>query len=114
MARRRKQSKPAPHPRQKKPRAPRVPARSRDTAGAAFGRGASGLPARGPHGDTGASHAVELTAPPSAGLSDVLLELAGAQHGSLSRAFAAWQREQDRVLNRAWRRPGGLARPGGL
>ncbi|HEX6819434.1 MAG TPA: hypothetical protein VF120_13740 [Ktedonobacterales bacterium] len=114
MARRRKQPKPAPQARQKKPHAPSVPSRARDTAEAAFGHGASGLPSRGPHGDAGASHAIELTAPPSAGLSDVLLELAGAEHGGLSRTFAAWQREQDRILNRAWRRPGGLARPGGL
>jgi hypothetical protein len=33
---------------------------------------------------------------------------------SLARALEVWQREQDRQFNRAWRRPGGLARPAGL
>jgi hypothetical protein len=33
---------------------------------------------------------------------------------TLQQALTLWQREQDRILNRAWRRPGGLARPAGL
>jgi hypothetical protein len=41
-----------------------------------------------------------------------LLELVGS--GELQRALADFQREQDRHANRAWRRPGGLARMGGL
>lgn len=46
------------------------------------------------------------------GLLDTLLELGGAL--TLRDALAAWQHEQDRLLNRSWRRPGGLARPAGL
>ncbi|HEX5441856.1 MAG TPA: hypothetical protein VFW76_13290 [Ktedonobacterales bacterium] len=48
------------------------------------------------------------------GLLGALLEIVGAEGDSLAGALAAWQREQDRVANRAWRRPGGLARPAGL
>lgn len=48
------------------------------------------------------------------GLAPVLIELAGAEHGDLRAALGVWQREQDRLVNRAWRRPGGLARPAGL
>ncbi len=50
--------------------------------------------------------------PGSPGLLDTLLELGGAL--TLRDALAAWQHEQDRLLNRSWRRPGGLARPAGL
>jgi hypothetical protein len=36
-------------------------------------------------------------------------------HGSsLARELERWQAEQERRFNRAWRRPGGLARPSGL
>jgi hypothetical protein len=41
-----------------------------------------------------------------------LLEVVGA--GELQRALADFQREQDWQANRAWRRPGGLARMGWL
>lgn len=34
--------------------------------------------------------------------------------GSLARELERWQAEQERRFNRAWRRPGGLARPAGL
>ncbi len=34
--------------------------------------------------------------------------------GSLARELEQWQGEQERRFNRAWRRPGGLARPAGL
>jgi len=34
--------------------------------------------------------------------------------GSLVRELERWQAEQERRFNRAWRRPGGLARPAGL
>jgi hypothetical protein len=43
-----------------------------------------------------------------------LIEIMGAEGESLHGALAAWQREQDRLANRAWRRPGGMARPAGL
>jgi hypothetical protein len=32
----------------------------------------------------------------------------------LARELEQWQAEQERRFNRAWRRPGGLARPAGL
>lgn len=114
MAKRRAHAPRTPHQRQPRKRQPNVPSHARDTAGAAFGHGESGLPARSPHPGVAASHAIELIAPRPAGLFDVLLELAGAEHGALHQTLAAWQREQDRVVNRAWRRPGGLARPAGL
>jgi hypothetical protein len=34
--------------------------------------------------------------------------------GRLARELERWQAEQERRFNRAWRRPGGLARPAGL
>jgi hypothetical protein len=43
-----------------------------------------------------------------------LFEMAGGDGGSLREALAAWQREQDRLANRAWRRPGGMVRLAGL
>lgn len=57
---------------------------------------------------------LELGALPDVGMLDVLLDLAGAERLSLTSALAFWQREQDRILNRSWRRPGDFARPGGL
>ncbi|HET9981380.1 MAG TPA: hypothetical protein VFQ32_13095 [Ktedonobacterales bacterium] len=48
------------------------------------------------------------------GLLGALIELIGVEGSSLAGALAAWQREQDRLANRAWRRPGGMARPAGL
>ena len=66
-------------------------------------RGASPLLEFGAGGD-------EMTS----GLLDALLEIAGTEGRSLRWALAAWQREQDRLANRAWRRPGGMARPAGL
>ncbi|MBF6592159.1 MAG: hypothetical protein IVW57_16740 [Ktedonobacterales bacterium] len=68
----------------------------------------------GAHAASGPTPALELTAPTGAGPSDVILELVGAESGALRTALSAWQREQDRQANRAWRRPGGLARPAGL
>jgi hypothetical protein len=44
----------------------------------------------------------------------VALELIGEHSVSLAHALSAWTREQDRLANAAWRRPGGLARMGGL
>ncbi len=68
---------------------------------------------------TGASpigmRALDLIAPGAAsGLLDTVLEVVGAESLTLQQTLALWQREQDRLLNRAWRRPGGLARPAGL
>ena len=48
------------------------------------------------------------------GLLGALIELVGVEGGALAGALAAWQREQDRLANRAWRRPGGMTRPAGL
>lgn len=93
-----------------------------EQAGAGSLGNASGSAAGEPLGGVGstagvsARPAVELNglmdAPP--GLMGALLEMVG--EGALSGAgvWAAWQREQDRVDNRAWRRPGGLARMAGL
>lgn len=72
--------------------------------------GASAWSGRG-HTPTAETAPLELSA---TGLGDVLLELLGEGTVTLRSALAAWQREQDRVLNRAWRRPGGLVRPGGV
>jgi hypothetical protein len=82
-------------------------------------RGASALPREAPHvGAVGieGTHALELVAGTGGdlGLLDALLELVGAEHLTLGHTLAAWQREQDRLANRAWRRPGGLARAAGL
>jgi hypothetical protein len=55
---------------------------------------------------------VELTADHSIG--GVLLELAGEGKIGLATALHAWQRDQERITNRVWRRPGGLQRMGGL
>ena len=48
------------------------------------------------------------------GLTSTILELVGEGGITLGAALQAWDRERDRVANRAWRRPGGLARLGGL
>jgi hypothetical protein len=50
----------------------------------------------------------------ASGLLGPLIEIMRAEGDSLHGALAAWQREQDRLANRAWRRPGGMARPAGL
>ncbi|HEV2239272.1 MAG TPA: hypothetical protein VGR57_21630 [Ktedonobacterales bacterium] len=88
--------------------APARGARPRGTAGALpaprLARPGSGQPAR----ELDATAALEALAQPGASA----LELAGA--GALQRALADFAREQDRQANRAWRRPGGLARMGWL
>jgi hypothetical protein len=100
------------------PRPANVPVTHQAPSGGAQAR-LDALPRSGPHGALGAAHTLDL-APSIAGsssgpgLADVLLELAGADAGDLRAVLSVWQREQDRVLNRAWRRPGGLARPGGV
>lgn len=121
MARRhiRREAAPKPrHPRPKHPRAPDVPATGRATIADALGRTRSAL-SRGAATAAGAAPTHELAVPPErpegdSGLAAVLIELAGAEHGDLRAALTVWQREQDRLMNRAWRRPGGLARPAGL
>ena len=118
MARKRRTPRPKPpraprRPTPRKPRPPNVPATTRATVPGATGRG-SALPATGPHAVAGGSVALDLTAPASAGLADTILEIVGAEHATLRASLAAWQREQDRVLNRSWRRPGGHARPANL
>lgn len=85
-----------------------------EAAGAAVaGKSAGAQPAQGhPAGSGMAAHVIR--APLSTGLGDVLLELVGEGTITLGAALGAWQRDQERVTNRAWRRPGGLARMGGL
>ncbi|HEU5438299.1 MAG TPA: hypothetical protein VFU88_03330 [Ktedonobacterales bacterium] len=102
------------------PRPANVPVTHQAPSGGAQAR-PDALPRSGPHAALGAAHALDLTPSsvspgpgPGPGLADVLLELAGADPGDLRAVLNVWQREQDRVLNRAWRRPGGLARPGGV
>lgn len=113
---RRTHRKPTPRPRQ--PRSPDVPATHREAIPSSVSRALPAHP-RGVTHSAGASLAHELVSPsvqPGAdlGLVPVLIELAGAQHADLRAALSVWQREQDRLVNRAWRRPGGLARPAGL
>ncbi len=74
--------------------------RALDTSGQAQG---SALPTLEP--ETGGT---------ARGLLGPLIEMMGAEGDSLQGTLAAWQREQDRLANRAWRRPGGMARPAGL
>lgn len=98
----------ATHPRAARAHAASVPATTR----APLPAGSDPWHAAG-HAGVGAAPLRELAAN-GTGLGDVLLELVGAEHGNLRAALTAWQREQDRLSNRAWRRPGGLARPAGL
>lgn len=48
------------------------------------------------------------------GLGGAILDLVGEGHLTVAHALAAWTHEQDRLANRAWRRPGGQQRMGGL
>lgn len=50
----------------------------------------------------------------SEGLGGALLDLVGEGKLTVAHALAAWTHEQDRLANRAWRRPGGMVRMGGL
>jgi hypothetical protein len=76
----------------------------------------SGIPQQRPHEGAQPNPAVEMLAGTggSGGIFEVLLELVGTEQVTLGQALDAWQREQERVANRSWRRPGGLARPAGL
>ncbi len=75
---------------------------------------APGVHAAALHASLAASHPFDLAAPAGPGLLDAILEVVGADTLTLRATLALWQREQDRLTNRAWRRPGGLARPGGV
>jgi hypothetical protein len=48
------------------------------------------------------------------GLGGAILDLVGEGQLTVAHALAAWTHEQNRLANRAWRRPGGLQRMGGL
>lgn len=61
-----------------------------------------------------ASVAPLLALAPDSAASGALLTLAGAEHGTLGEALLAWGAGRDAAANRAWRRPGGLARLAGL
>ena len=91
----------------------------KEAVGAGGGRQSSGALPAGGHMAGGGQVALELAdlgggAVSGAGLGDVLLDLVGEGRILLSHALQAWQREQDRVANRAWRRPGGMQRMGGV
>ena len=108
-------------PRAKKPpnpKKPRKPPTFHEQSGAGSAgkvRGAAAAPRSMSVGGSSASAVIELVASESAaGLATVVLELAGEGRVSLASALSAWQHEQERVSNRVWRRPGGLARMGGL
>lgn len=113
--------KPAPRPkppRAKHPRPLDVPATHRTPAAGSV-RAWTQSPHSGAGATGGSSPTRELALPAERangdpGLAAVLIELAGAERGDLRAALGIWQREQDRLMNRAWRRPGGLARPAGL
>ncbi|GEM_PF-866948 len=96
----------------RKQRTPNVPETTQAHVGQTFG-GEGKLPQTGPHTSMGAAETLELTAQ-TGGLPNILLELTGSERGTLRATLTAWQREQDRQANQAWRRPGGLARPAGL
>lgn len=64
---------------------------------------------------TGGAMAVrELDALAEVGLTPILAELVNHGNVTLGHTLGAWQREQDRITNRTWRRPGGLQKPAGL
>lgn len=84
-----------------------------------LGKGASAWKTTAPQAGTRGIQALELVADGAGGagaigLGGALLELVGTERLTLGHALSVWQREQDRLANRAWRRPGGLVRPAGL
>lgn len=101
---------------------PRTPAAFHDQAQTPAGAehpSDAGLPFGGAGSSAGVSPRalVELTGISSAseaGLGGAILDLVGEGRLSVSHALSAWTHEQDRLANRAWRRPGGLQRMGGL
>jgi hypothetical protein len=100
--------------RARKPKAIHV----RPPTSAGNGAGSAGRPTQAypaASSATGGALAVaELDALAEVGLSAVLAELVGHGRVTLAHVLTASQREQDRITNRTWRRPGGLARPAGL
>jgi hypothetical protein len=108
-------------PKQPKAKKPKVanPGTWQESAGAGAGKSSStSLGATGHIAGSGLAP-IDLAdlgggAVSAAGLGDALLDLVGEGQLRLSHALQAWQREQDRVANRAWRRPGGMARMGGV
>lgn len=120
MARAKKPKKPPKPKKPKKPKKPRKPPTFHEQASAGSAGKAQGVGV-GQHSLSSAgsspSAVMELVASESGtgvGLSAVVLELAGEGKLSVGAALSAWQHEQDRISNRVWRRPGGLARMGGL
>lgn len=115
-----KHPRPKKPPKPKKPKKPRKPPTFHEQVGAgSAGKGQGASPRRLSSAGSAPSAVMELVASESgptagSGLSAVVLELAGEGKLSLSSALSAWQHEQERVSNRVWRRPGGLARMGGL
>lgn len=88
-------------------------------AGSTGGAHDGALPLQGIGSTAGASARalLELTGLSGAsaeGLTGALLDLVGEGRITASHALSAWAHEQDRLANRAWRRPGGLVRMGGL
>ncbi|WIG57541.1 MAG: hypothetical protein OJF49_000285 [Ktedonobacterales bacterium] len=98
-----------------KPKKPKKPAKWHEQPGAGSAGKAQPVESAGLSA-AGGLVALDLLASSGAGggLSSVMLNLVGDGAVQLSAGLAAWQREQDRVANRAWRRPGGLQRMGGL
>lgn len=119
MARAKKPKKPKAPPKPKKPKAPRRWSEhgtlgKQSPADRVSPYSAGGTPALDLVVSLGAPGGLGTTA---TGLGGVILELVGEgsiSPGSVGSALEAWQREQDRISNRAWRRPGGMARMGGL
>lgn len=96
--------------RRKKPK----PVRIAPTAGSgSAGKATQAYPAAS-QATGGAMPVRELDPLSQVGLSGILIDL--INHGSVSvgHTFQAWQREQDRITNRTWRRPGGLQKAAGL
>jgi hypothetical protein len=99
--------------RRKKPK----PVRIRPGAGASSaGKSTQAYPTAS-QSTGGAVPVRELDPLAQVGLSGMLLDL--INHGqvtpvSVGHSFQAWQREQDRITNRTWRRPGGLQKAAGL
>ena len=79
----------------------------------------AGLPFSGVGSTAGASPrpVMELSGISTAtaeGLGGAILDMVGEGHLTVAHALAAWTHEQNRLANRAWRRPGGLQRMAGL
>lgn len=103
----------------KKPPKPKQPKRWHEQPGQSGGKANSAITKAAPHGSEGSAvleliGAAGLSLAASGGLGGYVLELVGEGRVALSSALAAYAREQDRLANSAWRRPGGLARMGGL